>query len=125
MRTFMLVFLSVTLMASVALYAADAQKGNKSEKLTVSGIVVDNHCANAHKSDLDKFTKSHPKECTLMPDCAASGYSLYHHGALLRFNKESSKKVEQFLKNKDSKTEVTVVVSKSGEEYNLISIKNK
>jgi len=86
---------------------------------------VDNHCADAHKSSMEQFIKSHTKECALMPDCAASGYSLYHYGALLRFDKESSKKVEQFLRKKGNRLDVVVVVKKAGEKYSLVSIKNK
>lgn len=104
---------------------AEIQKDKKSEKITISGTIIDNLCAQAHKSSMEQFIKSHTRECALMPECAASGYSLYHYGALLRFDKESSKKVEQFLQKKGSTLTVVVVVKKTGDAYNLISIKNK
>ncbi len=124
MKQIILMLISVTLISTGA-FAADIQKDKKSENITISGTIVDNHCANAHKSSMEQFIKSHSKECALMPECAASGYSLYHYGALLKFNKESSRKVGQFLQKKGSKLDVIVVVIKSGSEYKLISIKNK
>ncbi|HOD13987.1 MAG TPA: hypothetical protein PK307_03840 [Spirochaetota bacterium] len=121
-----LIFMMITFtVISTGAIAADNQKGKISENITISGILVDNHCADAHKSSMEQFIKSHTKECALMPDCAASGYSLYHYGALLRFDKESSKKVEQFLRKKGNRLDVVVVVKKAGEKYSLVSIKNK
>jgi hypothetical protein len=124
MKNLILMLMTFTLL-STGVYAVESQKGIKTGKMTISGTLIDNRCANAHTSSLEQFIKSHTKECALMPDCAASGYSLYHYGALVRFDKESSKKIEQFLQKKGSTLDVTVVVKKAGEEYNLISIKNK
>jgi hypothetical protein len=101
-------------------------KPNMESKMTFQGTIIDNKCATANKDSLASFTKTHTKECALMPGCAASGYSLYtSEGALIAFTKGSSKKVEKFLKNSKSKLEVSVVAEKEGNEMKLISIKNK
>jgi hypothetical protein len=124
MRTMVLILMVITLVSSVVV-KAETKKGKISEKLTITGTLVDNHCAYANTTGMKNFLKSYSRECALMPECAASGFSLYHHGALLRINKESNNKIEQFLKHEESKLDVIVVVERSGEEYNLISIKNR
>ena len=93
--------------------------------MTLSGTIIDNLCAEAHKADIAKFITAHTKNCALEPQCAASGYSLYHYGALITFDGPSSKKIEEFLKQKKSTLNVIVEVKKAGDNYSLISIKNK
>jgi YHS domain-containing protein len=93
---------------------------------THKGTIIDNMCAEAHKGDLAEFIKTHPKSCALKPDCAASGYSFYFDGYLVKFDNASSVKVEEFLKQKDSKLEVIVTLSKQGKGIaSLISINNQ
>jgi hypothetical protein len=41
------------------------------------------------------------------------------------FNKNSNKKVEEFLKKDTSKTQVVVKAKMAGQELNLISIENQ
>ena len=52
------------------------------EVMTLTGTVIDNKCAEANKADLANFIKSHPKECALMPACAASGYAIFADGKM-------------------------------------------
>ncbi|OHD64043.1 MAG: hypothetical protein A2176_05470 [Spirochaetes bacterium RBG_13_51_14] len=118
--------LAVMILLSNAIIAAEKPKEALSNTMTLSGTIIDNLCAKAHKTSIESFIKTHTKECALMPDCAASGYSLYHYGALIPFDNESSQKIEQFLKIKDSSLNVTVVVEKAaGDTYSLISIRNQ
>ena len=95
------------------------------ENITLKGTIIDNKCAEANKANLSNFIKTHTKECALMPACTASGYALYTNERLLmKFDKESSAKVAEFLKKPDSTLNVTVVVKQVGSELNLISIAN-
>jgi hypothetical protein len=95
------------------------------EAVTLKGTIIDNRCAEANKADLANFTKTHTKECALMPACAASGYAIYTDQKLLmKFDKDSSAKVAEFLKKADSTLNVTVVAKQVGEELSLISIEN-
>lgn len=91
----------------------------------IKGTIIDNICASANKDNLSGFIKTHPKSCTLMPDCAASGYSIYADGKRIKFDKDSNAKIEQFLKKDDSKLEVIIEVSKVTDELSLVSIKNQ
>jgi hypothetical protein len=92
--------------------------------LTVKGTIIDNQCAGTKDAQqLGEFVKTHTKECALA--CASSGYSLLNNGLLIKFDKESNAKVEEFLKNADSKLDVLVVAKKSGEELTLVSIENQ
>lgn len=93
--------------------------------MTIKGTVIDNLCAGANSVNIAEFVKTHPKSCALMPDCAASGYSIYADGKLTKFDKDSSAKVEEFLKKADSKTEVVIEAEKSGDELKLVSINNQ
>lgn len=112
------VIFSITL--AVNTYAA-AQTG----KMVMKGTIIDNMCASSHQKDLAAFIKVHPKSCVLMPSCAASGYSLYADGKLYKFDKESNKKIEQFLMKKDSILKVEVNVIHVKNMLHLVSIKNQ
>ncbi len=95
------------------------------EAITLKGTIIDNHCAAMGKDNLAEFVETHTKACALMPDCAASGYSIFAEGKLYKFDQASSKKVEEFLKKDESKLEVVVKAEKVGEELKLVSIENQ
>jgi len=116
MRKVAFLILTLALVSLVAL-AADV--------MTLTGTVIDNKCAEANKADLANFVITHTKECALMPACAASGYAIFADGKLMVFNKNSNKKVEEFLKKDTSKTQVVVKAKMAGQELNLISIENQ
>jgi hypothetical protein len=78
------------------------------ETITLKGTIIDNHCAAMSKDNLAEFVKTHTKACALMPDCAASGYSIFADGKLYKFDQASGKKVEEFLKKDESRLEVVV-----------------
>jgi phosphoribosylamine-glycine ligase len=92
--------------------------------LTLKGTIIDNQCAGTKDAQqLSEFVKTHTKECALA--CAPSGYAIISNGVLVKFDKESNVKVEEFLKKADSKLDVVVEAKKAGEEVTLISIKNQ
>ncbi|MDD5408968.1 MAG: hypothetical protein PHC71_02625 [Candidatus Omnitrophica bacterium] len=95
------------------------------ETMTLKGDIIDNMCAGANKDNLAEFVKTHTKECALMPNCQASGYSIFADGKLYAFDKDSSAKIAEFLKNADSKLQVTVTAKQVGDELSLISINNQ
>ena len=96
------------------------------EALALKGYIIDNQCAGTQTAEqLSLFVLSHPKACALLPECAASGYSIFADNVLYKFDKDSSVKVEEFLKQENSKLLVTVVAKKVGEELNLVSIENQ
>ncbi len=78
------------------------------EVLSFKGDIVDNMCAAENKDNLTDFLKTHTKECALMSDCVASGYSIFADGKLYRFDQASNKKIEKFLRKPDSKLQVVV-----------------
>ena len=123
MKRFFLVFITLSLLAAgyAAVYSKEAAKP---DTITLTGTIIDNMCAGKNRADLENFIKTHTKECALEPPCAGSGYSLYHYGALIPFDDESNKKIEQFLKKKNTTLKVSVVVKKAADKYSLISIKN-
>jgi hypothetical protein len=92
--------------------------------MTIKGTIIDNQCAGAQNAaQLGEFIKTHTKECALA--CAPSGYSIVADGALTKFDKGSNAKIEEFLKNADSKLQVVIEAKKTGEELSLVSIKNQ
>ena len=93
---------------------------------TINGVLIDNLCADAQKPEnLAAFVKTHTKSCTLMPRCVASGYSIYADGKLMKFDKESNAKIEEFLKKNESKLDVVIVVKKIEGKLNLVTIENQ
>lgn len=95
------------------------------ETITIKGTIIDNMCAEASRGDLAEFVKAHSKVCALMPDCVASGYSIYADGKLTKFDKDSNAKVEEFLNKEDSKLDVVVTVKMAQDELSLVSIMNQ
>lgn len=94
--------------------------------ITLKGIIIDNMCAGLKTpEELTGFVKTHTKQCALMPNCLAGGYSILVDGKLIKFDKESSAKIEKFLKKEDSKLEVEIIAKMEGEELSLISIENQ
>ena len=104
-----------------------AQEAAPSSNVTVKmmGIIIDNLCADAHKDNLSTFIKTHPKSCALMPDCAASGYAVYSNGRLFKFDKDSTVKIEEFLKKEKSSLDVVITAKKIDSGLSLISIRNQ
>jgi hypothetical protein len=102
----LLAIVSVLALALV-LYA----QGDKSVKL--KGYLIDNMCANAHKSDA-KFAdmvKGHKTSCGLMPNCAGSGFAvLTDEGKLYKLDEAGSKTAEDLLRNTETKMGVAVAV---------------
>jgi len=124
MKSLISFVLLLCLTASLALAQEKAATAT-AVTLTLKGTIIDNLCADANKADLANFTKTHPKSCALMPTCAASGYSIFADGKLYKFDKDSSKKIEEFLKKEDSKLQVVVQAKQTQEELSLISIANQ
>jgi len=95
------------------------------DALSFNGDIVDNMCAAANKDNLAEFLKTHTKECTLMSHCVASGYSIFANGQLYKFDQASNKKIEEFLRQPDSKLQVVVKAEKVGNELKMVSIQNQ
>jgi len=93
--------------------------------LSFKGDIVDNMCAAENKDNLADFLRTHTKECALMSDCVASGYSIFADGKLYEFDQASNKKIEEFLRQPDSKLQVVVKAEKVGKELKLLSIENQ
>jgi len=95
-------------------------------EITLTGTIIDNMCAAAQKPEaLSDFVKTHTKECTLLPACVASGYSIFADGKLYKFDKDSNAKIEAFLKKEDSKLAVVVTAKNVNGELSLVTIENQ
>ena len=124
MKKCIIALFAFLLAASVA-FARDSINGPTN--IIVTGYIIDNHCADMQTEDtLQSFVRLHTKECALMPTCAASGYSIYtSDGELLKFDRNSSIRVQQFLEQPNSKLQVEVIAERSGDELKLVSIRNQ
>lgn len=102
------------------------QQVNKVPETTMKGVIIDNKCASSVAvGELSNFVATHTKECALMPDCAASGYSFFSGGKLYKFGYKSNPKVLEWLKKPDSKLQVEVIVQVHPDHIRLKSIKNQ
>ncbi len=112
------------IMLCIASTLAFAQEATTS--VTIKGVIIDNMCAGSQKPEnLEAFVRTHTKECALLPSCVASGYSIFSEGKLMKFDSKSNTKIEEFLKNPDSKLQVVAVVNKFGDLLSLVSIENQ
>lgn len=140
MKKLILVIMAVCLVSGLAL-AAEETKVQVSapvattpgsgmaptfETVNLKGDIIDNMCAGMQKPEgLAAFVKTHTKQCALMPQCAASGYSIFSDGKLSKFDKASNAKIEEFLKKADSKLQVAIIATKVGDELSLVTIENQ
>ena len=118
MKKVILLLLAFCFVATLA-FAQDAATA-----VTLKGTIIDLKCAGTQTpQQLAEFVKTHTKDCALA--CADSGYAIFADGVLSKFDKDSSVKVAEFLKQEDSKLQVVVEAKKAGEELSLASIKNQ
>lgn len=95
------------------------------ETVELKGVIIDNMCASGASEGLADLVKTHSKQCALMPDCQASGYSIFVDGKLTKFDKESAAKIVEFLNKEDSKLTAVVTANKAADELILVSINNQ
>ena len=59
---------------------------------TLSGYVVDQHCAGSMATKANAMEKAagHTRDCALMEDCAASGYGIFSGGKYYKFDTKGS-----------------------------------
>ncbi|MFA4993436.1 MAG: hypothetical protein WC571_05660 [Candidatus Omnitrophota bacterium] len=135
MKKILFVLMALCFVSSLA-FAQDAAKPAETtmaadvsttapEAIVLKGDIIDNTCADANKDNLAEFVKTHTKECALLPNCQASGYSILADGKLSKFDADSNAKVAEFLKNADSKLQVIVTAKQVGDELSLNSIENQ
>ena len=116
----------IALCFASSLAIAQEEAASVADAITLKGDIIDNMCAGANKADLANFVKTHTKECTLKPQCKASGYSIFtDDGKLMKFDAESNPLIAEFLTSPDSKLHVKVIANKVGDELNLVSIENQ
>ena len=71
------IFVVSLIMVLTVVIACAQQKASQTVKLT--GYLIDNMCATGHEEDAEgmfETAKGHPTACSLMPGCAATGYSV-------------------------------------------------
>ena len=95
------------------------------DALVLNGVVIDNLSATTNKDTLADFVKTNTKDLSLKPEGVSSGYSIFANGKLYKFDNDSSAKVGDFLKNADSKLQVSVTAKQVGDELSLVSIENQ
>ncbi len=111
------------ILAAVVMVACAATlAGAQEETVTLKGTLVDNLCAAAHQQDIADFVKTHPKSCAVMPDCAASGYSIVADGKVMKLDTASNAAIAAYLAQEENTLDVVAVVKPAGDGYTLISI---
>lgn len=117
--------LLAALIICLAVYIASARDMKETVTETVNGTIIDNMCATTQNpATLDSFVARHTKGCALMPQCAASGYSIYSMGRLMKFDGPSNVEIEEFLREGGS-LNVTVEAAAGAEGLSLVSIKDR
>jgi hypothetical protein len=97
---------------------------------TMYGFIVDTKCMSSKEAKkaekegkLDVFAKEHSKQCVLA--CKSGGCGFYSEGRLYRVDKESSRRIEAFLKQPDNDPHVKADVYPSGKgTVGLINLHN-
>jgi hypothetical protein len=113
------------IIAAVLLVGLVGLSSQAADILSFKGDILDNMCAVENTNNLADFLRTHTKECALMSDCIASGYSIFADGKLYEYDQASNKKIEEFLRQPDSKLQVVVKAVKVGTKLKLVSIQNQ
>jgi hypothetical protein len=124
MKTKSLSLVALGLIALLSLSFQVQAAVSEGKTMTLKGDIIDNMCADGNKDNLADFVRAHSKSCALMPNCVASGYSLFVDGKLHKFDQESNQKIEEFLRKSDSKLQVVVTIEKTEDLISLVSIEN-
>lgn len=77
------------------------------------GYMVDRQCADSVREDSDPkaFLQHHTKDCALMPNCRARGYSLYADGNWFDFDKAGNERAVKVLRASKRKSGFFVEVA--------------
>jgi hypothetical protein len=81
--------------------------------VTIEGYIIDNACADGHKSDATFATtvKKHSKSCALMDGCVTSGYAVLTSDAkLFKLDKAGNESTEALLRATAAKSGLAVVI---------------
>jgi len=89
--------------------ASAEDKKEDSKDVKVTGVLIDQMCAEkmASKDDPQKASEAHKKACALKCGDKA-GYAIMSEGKATKLSADSKDKVEEYLKKDDSKTTATV-----------------
>ena len=103
-----------SLMIGLVLVFAGVVYAAAGENIKVTGYVVDNLCsARATGDNAVEEVKAHSVKCSLMPNCAKSGYSVITaEGKLYKLDDVGNGKMAEVLKN--TKTEKGLSVNVEG-----------
>jgi len=102
-----LLLLSVLMIAATSLYAQRANSNPDEKKAAkITGFVVDLKCA----AGLDVKDREHPVSCSLMPDCAASGFAVVAKDNLYKLDENGNKLALGILKETKAKKGLAVTI---------------
>lgn len=95
----------------VVLLLAGAALAGEGKSVKLTGYIIDNACSGraAGENALEKV-KNHTVKCSLMPNCAKSGYAVFADGKLYKLDEEGNKKAGDLLKNTKSEKSVQVAI---------------
>lgn len=100
---------SVLMFATTLLYAQKPkvdEKPDEKKAAKITGYVVDVKCA----TGIDAKDKEHPVSCSLMPNCAASGFAVVAKDNLYKLDENGNKLALAILKETKTKKGLAVSV---------------
>lgn len=104
-----LLLLSVLMLATTLLYAQRPkpdQKPDEKKAATITGFVVDVHCA----TGLDVKDKEHAVSCSLMGKCAESGFAVVAKDNLYKLDENGKNLALAILKETKTKKGLAVAI---------------
>ena len=104
-----LLLLSVLMLATTLLYAQRPkpdEKPDEKKAAKITGFVVDVKCA----TGIDAKDKEHPVSCSLMPNCAASGFAVVAKDNLYKLDENGNKLALAILKETKTKKGLAVAI---------------
>ena len=116
----------LTIASSVMAAAASKEVKKKVPEVTITGYLVDDHCAKKlmEKNDVAIPAKQHERSCAMMPECSASGYGVFvivnksaTHASdvdYYRLNDAGNKMAKAILEKSKKKDDILVTVNGKG-----------
>jgi len=113
---------SLIALAAVAAFGVSftsIARAEEAKKTEMTGVLIDQHCGDemakkdgAKSEDIQKAAMEHKKGCALK--CGKDGgMALMSDGKMMNFDKESSEKAMDYLKEKGHKPSVAIMASKN------------
>jgi hypothetical protein len=121
MRKFVLPLAAILALGlSVKFVAAADDKDSDSKGQKITGVLVDDHCADKFKNE--KAAAKHPASCAAKCTKDGGEFVLFQGDKKYKLDQKGNELAKDYIAKKDAKTKVTITGQKEGDEIKVTDI---